>query len=48
MNDDAVRFGTSSRWTTLVAAHVNKTVCGLLKLLLSMSLKIGLTKTWPR
>ena len=29
MNDDAVRFGTTSRWTALVTAHVNKTICDL-------------------
>ena len=29
MNDDAVRFGTTSRWTALVTAHVNKTTCDL-------------------
>ena len=29
MNDDAVRFGTTSRWTALVTAHLNKTICDL-------------------
>ena len=45
MNDDAIRFGTTSRWTTLVTTHVNKTICDLYRQLLLMSLKIGL---WPR
>ena len=26
MNDDAVTYGTTSRWTTLVTAHVNETI----------------------
>ena len=29
MNDDTVRLGTISRWTALVTAHVNKTICDL-------------------
>ena len=29
INDDAVRFGTTSRWMDLVTAHVNKTTCDL-------------------
>ena len=29
MNDDVVKFGTTSRFTALVTAHVNKTFCEL-------------------
>ena len=29
MNDDVIKFGTTSRWIALVTAHVNKTICEL-------------------
>lgn len=44
MNDDAVRFGATLKWTALVTAHVNKTICDLYKWLLWMTLKIGILK----